>query len=52
MPTEVAVLRLLAAGYQSDDPAVQAAVKAGRFSCWPWDRLRRLRPFLGVPRSF
>ncbi|MHB9857651.1 hypothetical protein [Streptomyces sp. YIM S03343] len=40
-------LRLLAAAYQSTDPAVLAAVKAGHHGCLPWERLRRLRVELG-----
>lgn len=47
--TEARVLRLLLAAHQSDDLSVQAAVRASRFSCWPGDRLRRLRPFLHTP---
>ncbi|MFE3378722.1 hypothetical protein [Streptomyces anulatus] len=47
--TEAGVLRLLVASYQSDDPAVQEAVKRGHFICWPWERLRRLRADLHVP---
>ncbi|MET7477968.1 hypothetical protein ABZT17_26875 [Streptomyces sp. NPDC005648] len=35
-------LTLLAAAYQSDDEAVKAAAEHRGFSCWPWDRLRRL----------
>lgn len=41
-------LLLLAAAYQSDDPTVREAVKAGNHSCLPWDRLRRLRVELGI----
>ncbi|MEC4016108.1 hypothetical protein [Streptomyces sp. H27-D2] len=36
-------LRLLAAGYQTTDPLVDAAVKKVSGLCWPWERLRRLR---------
>lgn len=36
-------LLLLAAAYQSDDPAIHAAIKAGHHGCLPWERLRRLR---------
>lgn len=41
-------LRLLAAGYQTEDPAVQAAVSELRQHCWSWERLRRLRDELGI----
>lgn len=41
-------LLLLGAAYQSDDPAVREAVKAGNYSCLPWERLRRLRVELGI----
>lgn len=41
------VLRLLAAGYQSQDEAVRAAMKQFEFRCWSWERLRRLRDELG-----
>jgi hypothetical protein len=41
-------LLLLAAAYQSSDPAVREAVKAGNHSCLPWERLRRLRVELGI----
>lgn len=41
-------LLLLAAAYQSDDPLVRNAVKAGNHSCLPWERLRRLRVELDV----
>ncbi len=40
-------LLLLAAAYQSADPAMPAAIKAGRHWCLPWERLRRLREELG-----
>ncbi|MFI7890864.1 hypothetical protein ACIFUY_06325 [Streptomyces sp. CACIS-1.16CA] len=36
-------LRVLAAGYQTTDPLVEAAVKKAYTTCWPWDRLLRLR---------
>ncbi|WP_143665880.1 hypothetical protein [Streptomyces griseus] len=48
-PMDAGVLRLLAAAHQSDDPAMHAAIKAGHFICWPWDRLRRLSGFLTRP---
>lgn len=41
-------LLLLAAAYQSDDPAMRAAIEAGHHGCLPWDRLRRLRVELGI----
>lgn len=41
-------LQLLAAAYQSSDPAVQEAVKAGRHQCLSWERLRRLRVELDI----
>ena len=46
--TDVDWLRLLAASYQTQDPAVQAAVSKLRQHCWPWERLRRLRDELGI----
>lgn len=36
-------LRLLAAAYQSTDPLMAVEVKRSARSCWPWERLRRLR---------
>lgn len=36
-------LLLLAAAYQSEDPAIQQAIKAGYHYCLPWERLKRLR---------
>lgn len=47
MWTDVDWLLLLAAAYQSTDPAVREAVEAGRHSCLPWERLRCLRVELG-----
>lgn len=41
-------LLLLAAAYQSDDPAIREAIRQGRHSCLPWERLRRLRVELDV----
>lgn len=41
-------LLLLTAAYQSSDPAIHEAVKAGSHSCLPWERLRRLRDELGI----
>lgn len=41
-------LRLLAAAYQSTDPAMGEAIKAGYHGCLPWERLRRLRVELGI----
>lgn len=41
-------LHLLAAAYQSEDPAVRQAVKDGYHHCLPWDRLQRLRAELGI----
>lgn len=41
-------LLLLAAAYQSEDPAVRQAVMDGRHHCLPWERLRRLRVDLGI----
>lgn len=41
-------LLLLAAAYQSSDPAVQQAVKDGRHPCLPWERLQRLRVELDI----
>ena len=41
-------LLLLAAAYQSDDPAMRAAVKAGSHWCLPWERLKRLRVELDI----
>lgn len=48
MWTDKEWLLLLAAAYQSTDPAVQEAVKAGHHRCLPWERLRRLRVELGI----
>lgn len=42
------VLRLLAAGYQSQDEAVLEATKQFEFHCWSWERVRRLRDELGI----
>lgn len=36
-------LRLLAAAYQSSDPAVREAAAQGSHHCLPWNRLQRLR---------
>lgn len=41
-------LRLLAAGYQTTDPLVEAEVKRSSDSCLPWERLRRLRDELDL----
>lgn len=41
-------LRLLAAAYQSTDPDMQQAIKAGNH-CMSWDRLRRVRAELDFP---
>jgi hypothetical protein len=41
-------LLLLAAAYQSTDPAVREAAKEGYHHCLPWERLRRLRVELGI----
>lgn len=41
-------LLLLAAAYQSDDPAVRQAVKDGGHYCLPPERLNRLRHELGI----
>ena len=40
-------VRLLAAAYQSPDPAMGEAIKAGYHGCLPWERLRRLRAEVG-----
>ncbi|MFJ8727787.1 hypothetical protein [Streptomyces sp. NPDC093269] len=42
-------LLLLAAAYQSDDPTMQQAIKAGHHDCLPWERLQRLRNELDLP---
>lgn len=42
-------LRLLAVAYQSTDSSLPAVVQAGRYSCLPWERLRRLRDELNFP---
>ncbi|MFD3740460.1 hypothetical protein [Streptomyces sp. NPDC058629] len=41
-------LRVLAAGYQTTDPLVEAAVKKAHTMCWPWERLLRLREELAL----
>ncbi|NUS26083.1 MAG: hypothetical protein HOV92_17925 [Streptomyces sp.] len=41
-------LLLLAAAYQSTDPTMREAIKAGHHHCLPWDRLRRLRVELDI----
>lgn len=41
-------LRLLALAHQSDDVAVKTVAGHRGFSCWPWERLRRLRAELGI----
>ncbi|MEU8756243.1 hypothetical protein AB0C88_37725 [Streptomyces chartreusis] len=41
-------LLLLTAAYQSTDPTVLEAIKAGYHGCLPWERLSRLRIELGV----
>lgn len=42
-------LWILAAAYQSSDPAMMAAVERGhQRQCLPWERLRRLRVELGI----
>lgn len=41
-------LRLLAAGYQTTDPLVEATVKRVSALCWPWRRLQRLHVELGI----
>jgi len=41
-------LLLLTAAYQSNDPAMRAAIEAGNHGCLPWERLRRLRVELGI----
>ena len=46
--TDAKWLRLLAAAYQTADPAVQKTVGDGRHWCLPWERLRRLRVELGI----
>ncbi|MEU0098277.1 hypothetical protein [Streptomyces sp. NPDC006267] len=45
---EVEWLRLLSRGYTSTDPKVAEAVRRGRFTCWPQERLHRLRGSLGI----
>ncbi|MFD5697482.1 hypothetical protein [Streptomyces lasiicapitis] len=42
------VLRLLAAGYQSQDEVVREATRRFEARCWPRERLRRLREELGI----
>jgi hypothetical protein len=42
------VLRLLAAGYQSQDAGVREATRRFEGWCWSWERLRRLRDELGI----
>lgn len=41
-------LLLLTAAHQSTDPAIREAVEGSGHSCWPWERLRRLRAELGI----
>lgn len=48
MWTSKDVLLLLAAAYQSTDPAMREAVDTARFSCLPWERLKRLRVELDI----
>ncbi|MFE3678709.1 hypothetical protein [Streptomyces griseus] len=45
---EVEWLRLLSRAYTSTDPKVADAVRQGRFTCWPQERLHRLRGSLGI----
>lgn len=47
--TDTEWLLLLAAAYQSTDPAMREAIKAGSHTCLPWERLRRLRAELSIP---
>lgn len=46
--TDVGWLRLLLRAYNSADPDVADAVRRGRFTCWPQERLHRLRGSLGI----
>jgi hypothetical protein len=46
--TEKGWLLLLAAAYQSEDPAVRQAALDGRHHCLPWERMQRLRVELGI----
>ncbi|MFD3523873.1 hypothetical protein [Streptomyces sp. NPDC058653] len=46
--TEVEWLRLLSRAHTSTDPKVVDALRQGRFTCWPPDRLHRLRGSLGI----
>lgn len=46
--TDVEWLRLLSRAYTSTDPKVVEAVRRGRFTCWPQERLHRLRGSLGI----
>lgn len=41
-------LRVLSAGYQTTDPFVEAAVKQAYTTCWPQERLMRLREELDL----
>ncbi|MGW9299571.1 hypothetical protein ACWHA3_01935 [Streptomyces cyaneofuscatus] len=45
---EVEWLRVLSLAYTSTDPKVVEAVRRGRFTCWPQERLHRLRGSLGI----
>ncbi|MFF7335434.1 hypothetical protein [Streptomyces sp. NPDC008150] len=47
--TDTKWLILLAAAYQSDEPAIQQALSAGHHGCHPWERLQRLRNELNLP---
>jgi hypothetical protein len=49
--TDKGWLLLLAAAYQSDDPAVKQAVTNGRHWCLPQERLNRLRFELGLAKT-
>lgn len=46
--TERGWLLLLAAAYQSEDPAVRQVAADGRHHCLPWERLQRLRMELDI----
>ena len=46
--TDKGWLLLLAAAYQSTDPAMRGAVNAVDHGCLSWERLRRLRVELGI----
>ena len=41
-------LIVLTVAYESTDPAIRKAAKASGHSCWPWERLRRLRAEFGL----